>query len=153
MSRHPSLPSFRLPPCSPSSSPPTTPKHRRASLADDITIVGGNRTGIFVSHVRAGSPAEQCGLKEGSELLEVCMCMCELMLHRGRVLQWVQIRYTYSMYDVECKTKKGGWTMCCFDMFFLLSSWSVFCLVGGVCCWTSALLKSPTFLFSGGLIL
>lgn len=36
-------------------------------------MVGGNRTGIFVSHVRAGSPAEQCGLKEGSELLEVCV--------------------------------------------------------------------------------
>lgn len=36
-------------------------------------MVGGNRTGIFVSHVRAGSPAERCGLKEGSELLEVCV--------------------------------------------------------------------------------
>lgn len=58
-------------PCSPSPSPPTSPKHRRASLADDITIVGGNRTGIFVSHVRAGSPAEQYGLKEGTELLEL----------------------------------------------------------------------------------
>ncbi|XP_070779383.1 caspase recruitment domain-containing protein 10 isoform X2 [Enoplosus armatus] len=52
-------------------SPPTSPKYGRASLADDITIVGGNGTGIFVSHVRAGSPAEQCGLKEGSELLEL----------------------------------------------------------------------------------
>ncbi|XP_018523188.1 caspase recruitment domain-containing protein 10 [Lates calcarifer] len=61
----------RIPRSSPSSSPPTLPKHGRASLADDITIVGGNRTGIFVSHVRAGSPAEQCGLKEGSELLEL----------------------------------------------------------------------------------
>ncbi|XP_022623216.1 caspase recruitment domain-containing protein 10-like [Seriola dumerili] len=66
---NPSVP--RMPPCSPSSSPPTLPKHGRASLADDITIVGGNRTGIFVSHVRAGSPAEQCGLREGSELLEL----------------------------------------------------------------------------------
>lgn len=27
--------------------------------------------GIFVSHVKSGSPAEQCGLKEGSELLEL----------------------------------------------------------------------------------
>ncbi|XP_072224856.1 caspase recruitment domain-containing protein 10 isoform X2 [Leuresthes tenuis] len=58
-------------PCSPASSPPTSPKNRRASLADSITIVGGNRTGIFVSHVKTGSPAEQCGLKEGSELLEL----------------------------------------------------------------------------------
>ncbi|XP_035510296.1 caspase recruitment domain-containing protein 10 [Morone saxatilis] len=68
-SHQPNVP--RIPPRSPSSSPPTPPKHRKASLADDITIVGGNRTGIFVSHVRAGSPAEQCGLKEGSELLEL----------------------------------------------------------------------------------
>eukprot|EP00066_Takifugu_rubripes_P012733 XP_011601999.1 PREDICTED: caspase recruitment domain-containing protein 10 isoform X1 [Takifugu rubripes] len=60
-----------IPHNSPTSSPSTSPKHRRASLADDITIVGGNKTGIFVSHVRAGSPAELCGLKEGSELLEL----------------------------------------------------------------------------------
>ncbi|CAF91731.1 unnamed protein product, partial [Tetraodon nigroviridis] len=58
-------------PTSKDPSPPTSPKQRRASLADDITVVGGNRTGIFVSRVRAGSLAEQCGLKEGSELLEV----------------------------------------------------------------------------------
>ncbi|KAJ8332267.1 hypothetical protein SKAU_G00427500 [Synaphobranchus kaupii] len=44
---------------------------KKASLADDITIMGGNRTRIFVSSVRAGSPAEQYGLKEGSELLEL----------------------------------------------------------------------------------
>lgn len=55
----------------PPSSPPTSPKDRKASLADDITIVGGNRTGIFVSHVKPGSVAEQCGLIEGSELLEL----------------------------------------------------------------------------------
>ncbi|XP_019133781.2 caspase recruitment domain-containing protein 10 [Larimichthys crocea] len=65
----PSVP--RRPLRSPSSSPPISPKQSRASLADDITIVGGNRTGIFVSHVKPGSPAEQCGLKEGSELLEL----------------------------------------------------------------------------------
>ncbi|TKS91580.1 Caspase recruitment domain-containing protein 10 CARD-containing MAGUK protein 3 [Collichthys lucidus] len=65
----PSVP--RRPLRSPSSSPPISPKQSRVSLADDITIVGGNRTGIFVSHVKPGSPAEQCGLKEGSELLEL----------------------------------------------------------------------------------
>uniref|UniRef100_A0A4W5JCY7 Caspase recruitment domain family member 10 n=1 Tax=Hucho hucho TaxID=62062 RepID=A0A4W5JCY7_9TELE len=63
--------SFSLEPLYPVPSPPTTPKRGRGSLADDITIIGGNRTGIFVSSVRAGSPAEQCGLKEGSELLEL----------------------------------------------------------------------------------
>ncbi|XP_042361802.1 caspase recruitment domain-containing protein 10 isoform X2 [Plectropomus leopardus] len=66
---NPSVP--RIPSRSPSSSPPISPKHGRASLADDITIVGGNQTGIFVRHVKAGSPAEQCGLKEGTELLEL----------------------------------------------------------------------------------
>ncbi|KAM6957867.1 caspase recruitment domain-containing protein 10 [Aplochiton taeniatus] len=67
-----------VPPHKPSSihqgverSPPSLPKRSRGSLADDITIVGGNNTGIFVSSVGAGSPAEQCGLTEGSELLEL----------------------------------------------------------------------------------
>ncbi|KAK9535492.1 hypothetical protein VZT92_007869 [Zoarces viviparus] len=70
-SHQPSTRDSSTPSRSPSSSPPISPKHRRASLADDITIVGGNQTGIFVSHVRAGSQAELCGLKEGSELLEL----------------------------------------------------------------------------------
>ncbi|XP_055079444.1 caspase recruitment domain-containing protein 11 isoform X1 [Periophthalmus magnuspinnatus] len=55
----------------PPSSPSTSPEHRKASLADDITIVGGNRTGIFVSHVKPGSAAENCGLTPGCELLEL----------------------------------------------------------------------------------
>lgn len=48
---------------------PTSPS--TFSLSDDITIIGGNHTGIFVQSVKPGSPAEMCGLKEGSELLEV----------------------------------------------------------------------------------
>ncbi|XP_062263698.1 caspase recruitment domain-containing protein 10 isoform X2 [Platichthys flesus] len=70
-SPQPSLSAPRIPPRSPSSSPPPSRNHKSASLADGIKIVGGNQTGIFVSYVRAGSPAEQCGLKEGSELLEL----------------------------------------------------------------------------------
>ncbi|XP_066530084.1 caspase recruitment domain-containing protein 10 [Hoplias malabaricus] len=50
-------------------SPPSPPKN--LSLANDITIIGGNNTGIFVQTVRSGSTAEQCGLKEGTELLEL----------------------------------------------------------------------------------
>ncbi|TNN58467.1 Caspase recruitment domain-containing protein 10 [Liparis tanakae] len=73
------------PSCSPSTSPPLSPKHRGAGLADDITIVGGTQTGIFVSHVRAGSPAELCGLKEGSELLEL-----ERVLFGGGSVQLAQ---------------------------------------------------------------
>ncbi|KAL0992961.1 hypothetical protein UPYG_G00101530 [Umbra pygmaea] len=60
---------LELLPCSPS--PNTKPKRGEDCLADDITIVGGNRTGIFVSSVKDGSPAERCGLAEGSELLEL----------------------------------------------------------------------------------
>ncbi|XP_067089393.1 caspase recruitment domain-containing protein 11 isoform X1 [Osmerus mordax] len=56
---------------SPAPSPPTSPKRGRCSLADDVTIVGGNQTGIFISSVKAGSTAETCGLKEGTELLEL----------------------------------------------------------------------------------
>ncbi|CDQ89071.1 unnamed protein product [Oncorhynchus mykiss] len=67
----PNYSSLCFEPLSPVPSPPTTHKKGRGSLADDITIIGGNRTGIFVSSVRAGSPAEQWGLKEGSELLEL----------------------------------------------------------------------------------
>lgn len=55
----------------PPSSPPSSPKDRKSSLADDITVVGGNLTGIFISHVKPGSVAEQCGLSEGCELLEL----------------------------------------------------------------------------------
>ncbi|KAJ8251617.1 hypothetical protein GJAV_G00223270 [Gymnothorax javanicus] len=64
---------------------PTPSRRRKGSLADDITISGGNRTGIFVSSVRAGSPAEQCGLREGSELLEL-----EHVLFGGESIQFAQ---------------------------------------------------------------
>ncbi|XP_034448951.1 caspase recruitment domain-containing protein 10 isoform X2 [Hippoglossus hippoglossus] len=70
-SHQPSLTVPRITPRSPSSSPPPSRELGSASLADGIKIVGGNQMGIFVSHVRAGSSAEQCGLKEGSELLEL----------------------------------------------------------------------------------
>ncbi|XP_049331750.1 caspase recruitment domain-containing protein 10-like [Astyanax mexicanus] len=50
-------------------SPPSPPKN--VGLANDITIVGGNRLGIFVQTVRAGSPADKAGLREGSELLQL----------------------------------------------------------------------------------
>ncbi|KAK1785708.1 hypothetical protein P4O66_019053 [Electrophorus voltai] len=64
-------PSKPLPASEDSECLPAVPAPKNVSLADDITIIGGNRTGIFVQTVRAGSPAERCGLKEGSELLEL----------------------------------------------------------------------------------
>ncbi|XP_067311065.1 caspase recruitment domain-containing protein 10 [Pseudorasbora parva] len=68
-------PTLLIEPSSSSSSPCSAPalssSPRSISLANDITIVGGNRTGVFVQTVKAGSAAERCGLKEGSELLEL----------------------------------------------------------------------------------
>ncbi|CAL8264719.1 unnamed protein product [Gadus morhua 'NCC'] len=60
-----------LKPVSPSSSPPIAVKQRQCSFDDDVTLVGGNHTGVFVSHVTPGSHAASCGLQEGSELLEL----------------------------------------------------------------------------------
>ncbi|XP_051572161.1 uncharacterized protein LOC127451467 [Myxocyprinus asiaticus] len=56
-------------------SPVVSSSPKSISLADDITIVAGNRTGMFVQSVRVGSHVEQCGLREGSELLELDQVM------------------------------------------------------------------------------
>uniref|UniRef100_A0A096LXV9 CARD domain-containing protein n=1 Tax=Poecilia formosa TaxID=48698 RepID=A0A096LXV9_POEFO len=90
-------------PCSPRSSPSTSPKLGRASLADDITIVGGNRTGIFVSHVKAGSPAEQCGLKEGCELLEL-----DRVLFGGASVQLTQCTAEVAHFSLQCWTEPSS---------------------------------------------
>ncbi|XP_054892127.1 caspase recruitment domain-containing protein 10 isoform X2 [Poeciliopsis prolifica] len=101
---HPSSPNVpRKPPFSPSSSPSTSPKLGRASLADDITIVGGNRTGIFVSHVKAGSPAEQCGLKEGCELLEL-----DRVLFGGASVQLAQCTAEVAHFSLQCWTEPSS---------------------------------------------
>ncbi|KAF4080878.1 hypothetical protein AMELA_G00176700 [Ameiurus melas] len=59
---------------------PHLPLPTNTSLADDITVVGGNRTVIFAQTVRAGD-AERCGLREGSELIE----LEEVLFSGGRV--------------------------------------------------------------------
>lgn len=41
------------------------------NLLKDITLVGGNDSGIFVSSVQSGSVAERAGLREGHHLLLV----------------------------------------------------------------------------------
>lgn len=92
-----------VPPLTPPSSPPTSPKHRKPSLADDITIVGGNSTGIFVSHVKPGSPAEQCGLKEGSELLEL-----ERVLFSGGSVQLAQCTAEVAHFSLQWWTEPSS---------------------------------------------
>ncbi|KAK7175527.1 hypothetical protein R3I93_002443 [Phoxinus phoxinus] len=66
---------------SPRLAPALSSSPKSISLAGDITIIGGNRTGVFVQTVRTGSTAERCGLKEGSELLE----LDQVLLGEGRV--------------------------------------------------------------------
>ncbi|XP_069005724.1 caspase recruitment domain-containing protein 11 isoform X3 [Embiotoca jacksoni] len=45
------------------------------NLLKDITLVGGNETGIFVSCVQSGSSAEKAGLREGHHLLLLEGCI------------------------------------------------------------------------------
>nr|XP_056702538.1 caspase recruitment domain-containing protein 10 [Euleptes europaea] len=55
----------------PSAGQLSTPAPQNRGLAGDISILGGNRTGIFVQWVRPGSEAESVGLREGYRLLEL----------------------------------------------------------------------------------
>ncbi|KAJ8387567.1 hypothetical protein AAFF_G00152630 [Aldrovandia affinis] len=82
--------------------PPLTPT-KKGSLADDITIVGGNRTGVFVHSVKAGSPAEQCGLKDGSELLEL-----ERVLFGGASVQFGQCTSEVAHFSLQWWTEPSS---------------------------------------------
>ena len=42
------------------------------NLLKEITLVGGNESGIFISTVQTGSIADKAGLREGHHLLLVC---------------------------------------------------------------------------------
>ncbi|KAL7982389.1 hypothetical protein Chor_009987 [Crotalus horridus] len=52
-------------------SPLRVPALQSKGLTGDISILGGNRTGIYVQWVKPGSEAEKAGLREGCRLLEV----------------------------------------------------------------------------------
>uniref|UniRef100_A0A8C3P2E7 Caspase recruitment domain-containing protein 10 n=1 Tax=Cyanoderma ruficeps TaxID=181631 RepID=A0A8C3P2E7_9PASS len=47
----------------------TSPQEKR--LGADISILGGNRTGIYVQWVKPGSQVEKAGLREGCRLIEL----------------------------------------------------------------------------------
>ncbi|KAM9169295.1 caspase recruitment domain-containing protein 10, partial [Pangshura tecta] len=49
----------------------TNPAPQHRGLGGDISILGGNRTGIYVQWVKPGSEAESTGLHEGCRLLEL----------------------------------------------------------------------------------
>lgn len=60
--------------------------------------------------MRAGSPAEQCGLKEGSELLEVCV-----------------VTTPFQVLSADAVEGENA-------VFLILFSWSGFCLAVGASC-------------------
>ncbi|NWT53884.1 CAR10 protein, partial [Erythrocercus mccallii] len=50
---------------------PSNPSPQEKRLRADISILGGNRTGIYVHWVKPGSQAEKAGLREGCRLIEL----------------------------------------------------------------------------------
>lgn len=54
---------------------PGSPSPQEKGLGADISILGGNRTGIYVQWVKPGSRVEKTGLREGCRLLEVSLGM------------------------------------------------------------------------------
>nr|XP_005514764.1 caspase recruitment domain-containing protein 10 isoform X1 [Columba livia] len=55
----------------PSMGHPSNPSAREKRLRADISILGGNRTGIYVQWVKPGSRVEDAGLREGCRLIEL----------------------------------------------------------------------------------
>ncbi|XP_064170686.1 caspase recruitment domain-containing protein 10 [Anguilla rostrata] len=98
--QRPSLSTFGVASLPPS---PAPNRPKKGSLADDITITGGNRTGIFVRSVRAGSPAEQCGLREGSELLQL-----EHVLFGGDSMQFGQCTSEVAHFSLQWWTEPSS---------------------------------------------
>lgn len=56
-----------------SMSHPRNPSPQEKRLGADISILGGNRTGIYVQWVKPGSQVEDAGLREGCRLIEVSL--------------------------------------------------------------------------------
>uniref|UniRef100_A0A8B9PSA9 Caspase recruitment domain family member 10 n=1 Tax=Apteryx owenii TaxID=8824 RepID=A0A8B9PSA9_APTOW len=50
---------------------PSNPSPQEKRLGADISILGGNRTGIYVQWVKPGSQVESAGLREGCRLIEL----------------------------------------------------------------------------------
>lgn len=58
-----------------------------------LRLAGGNDVGIFVSGVQAGSPAEEQGIQEGDQILQVT---CR-WLAVGVLACWVILQVCYSL--------------------------------------------------------
>ncbi|XP_064423522.1 caspase recruitment domain-containing protein 14 isoform X2 [Latimeria chalumnae] len=74
-----SVPFFRLPRRDAQRSPNrvTTVAFQGDSLLEQVEIIGGNTTGIFIHRVRPGSPANEVCLSAGTQILEVDYNMIE----------------------------------------------------------------------------
>lgn len=65
---------------------PSNPSPQEKRLGADISIVGGNKTGIYVQWVKPGSRVEDAGLREGCRLIEVSLgtgSLCGFARHLG----------------------------------------------------------------------
>lgn len=54
---------------------PSSLSSHEKRLGADISILGGNKTGIYVQWVKPGSEVESTGLREGCRLIEVGLGM------------------------------------------------------------------------------
>lgn len=41
------------------------------ALLSQLTLIGGNKTGVFVHQVKEGSPAQNVGISPGGQIVEV----------------------------------------------------------------------------------
>uniref|UniRef100_A0A8D2P6K3 Caspase recruitment domain family member 10 n=1 Tax=Zosterops lateralis melanops TaxID=1220523 RepID=A0A8D2P6K3_ZOSLA len=63
---------------------PSNPSPQEKRLGADISIIGGNRTGIYVQWVKPGSQVEKAGLREGCRLIEVSLGPLWATLEEGK---------------------------------------------------------------------
>lgn len=63
------------------------------NLLKDISLVGGNESGIFISSIQSGSVAEKVGLREGHHLLLVCSMLTARV--KLTLAVWQQLFYKH----------------------------------------------------------
>ena len=81
---------------------PSSLSPREKRLGADISILGGNRTGIYVQWVKPGSQVESTGLREGCRLIKVGLgngIVLEMCSGPGRQGAWS---------EPQCKLASGS---------------------------------------------
>lgn len=81
----------------------SNPLPQDRGLGRDISILGGNRTGVYVQWVKPGSEAERTGLTEGCHLLKVSL---EIVMMYGTTVHLKQETFmkqaSYSYRPLHC---------------------------------------------------